>query len=321
MLRTVGVVGIFAIACGHDGGGISATDYAGQEAAAFCDYEVRCGLFANQTSCISYGAIYVDPSFSMLVDSGKVTFDGNAAQACLDALSTVPCDQTQMAARVTPSACNDIVTGTVAMSGTCEQNAECQSDACVLPDCGSACCTGSCGAAQAPAGSGEPCVTRACDVGLACSETSQTCVPLGGSGAGCMLTEDCSYGLGCVGGECATLPAIGDPCPDGECADLGAVCNAQATCVMVGLPGAPCATAEDCSPFAACNGTTCVALPTVGQPCATACSDGSYCTGNDGSGSGTCIAPAGNGAACTRGPQCASHYCGSGGCEAAPVCI
>ena len=316
MLRAFGVVGIFAIACSHDNGGISAADYAAQEAAAFCDYEVRCGLFADQTSCVSYGVIYVDPGFLTLVESGKVNYDGAAAQSCLDALSTVPCDQTQMAARVTPTACTEIVIGTVAMSGTCEQNAECESAACVLPDCGSACCTGSCGAAQAPAGTGEPCVTRACDVGLTCNETMGTCAPLGGSGAGCMLDDDCAYGLGCPGGECAPLPAIGDPCPNGECADLGAVCNAQKLCVMVGLPGAPCASALDCSPYAACNGTTCVAQPTVGQPCTSACSDGSYC------GSGTCVARGGSGAACITGAQCASRYCGSdGACADAPVCI
>ncbi len=316
MLRALGVVGIFAIACSHDGGGISASDYAAQEAAAFCDYEVRCGLFADQPSCISFETIYVDPSFLMLVDSGKVTFDGNAAQACLDAISTTPCDGTQMAARITPSACNAIVVGTVAMSGACEQSAECQSGACVVPDCGSACCTGSCGAAQAPAGSGEPCLTRACDVGLACNETSETCVALGGSGAGCMYFDDCAYGLGCAGGECAPLPAIGAPCPDGECADVGAVCNEQATCVMVGLPGSPCATDDDCAPYVTCNGTSCVTNPTLGQPCTTTCSDGSYC------GSGTCVAPAGSGAACTLDAQCASRYCGgSAGCEAAPVCI
>jgi len=318
------LVGIFAFACSHDGGGLSASDYAAQAAQALCDWEVRCGLFADQTSCLMYGQTQIGSGLQQLIDSGKATFDGDAAQACLDAIASTSCDVTQMGVRVEPSACLHYVDGTVATGSACEQNAECQSGACAIADCGSACCTGSCIAAQAPAGSGEPCVTRPCDTGLTCDQTSGTCVPLGGSGAGCGLPDQCAYGLGCAGGMCKPLPAVGEMCPDGLCADLGAVCNAAGTCVMYGLPGAPCEIDQDCSPYATCDVAMgkCTALPTLGQTCETACSDGSYCNVPDGgSGVGTCTAPAPDGAPCTRDPQCASHYCGDTGCQAQPVCI
>jgi hypothetical protein len=320
MLRTLGAVSIVvsgvAIGCSGHGGGLSPSQYTAEAAQALCDYEVRCGLFADQAGCLAFGQTAPDATLQPLLDSGKATFDGVAAQACLDAISTVPCDQTQMAARVVPDACSRFVRGTVAMGGACEQNAECQSGACDVPDCGSACCSGTCGAAQAPGGSGDPCATRACDAGLACSTASDTCVPLAGSGAGCTLPSDCDYGLGCAGGICQPLPAVGQPCAAGQCADVGAVCNASGTCVMLGLPGAPCTTAADCSPYATCdvaNGT-CAALPTAGQACTTECSDGSYCNG-------TCMVPGSDGAPCTRDGQCASRYCGGSACAPAPVCI
>src|SRR6185503_12522943 len=50
MVRTLALVGIFAFACSHDSGGIAAGDYAAQAAQALCDYEVRCGLFADPMS-------------------------------------------------------------------------------------------------------------------------------------------------------------------------------------------------------------------------------------------------------------------------------
>lgn len=324
MVRTAGVVAILAFACSHDGGGLSASSYAAQAAQALCDYEVRCGLFADQASCLVYGQTQIGDSFQQLLDSGKATFDGNAAQACLDALANLSCDNTQMSVRTEPPGCLHIVTGTVATGSDCEQSDECQSGACAIPDCSSACCTGSCVAAQAPAGSGEPCATRPCDTGLVCDQTSSTCVALAGSGAGCTLFDQCDYGLGCAGGMCKPLPAIGQMCPDGICADVGAVCNAAGTCMMVGLPGAPCATAEDCSPYATCDVAmgTCTALPTVGQPCQTGCSDGSFCNIADGgSGVGTCTALGSNGASCTRDTECASHNCADTGCQAQPVCI
>jgi hypothetical protein len=322
MLRALGIVGIVAIACNHgNGGGIAPADYATEAANAVCDYDVRCGLFADQASCLAYGLVSVDAGFLMLLDSGKATFDGNAAQACLDWISNRSCDQTQMDARVEIAACSQFVVGTVAMNGACEQNAECVSGACATADCQQACCTGTCVAAEGPAGSGDPCVTRSCDSSLACSMAG-VCVPLGGSGAGCMLSSDCDFGLGCPAGECAPLPAIGDPCPTGECADIGAVCDDASMCVMVGLPGAPCTTNDDCSKYAECNGTTCVAQPTLGQPCDVGCSDGSYCNIPDGgSGVGTCDALGSDGDPCTRDAQCTSFNCGDTGCLPAAVCI
>jgi hypothetical protein len=230
-----------------------------------------------------------------------------------------------MSARELSPSCSQILVGAVGTDGACEQNAECQSGACALPDCGSACCAGTCEAAEAPAGSGEPCVTRDCDTGLACNVDTETCTPLVGSGGGCMFSQDCDYGLGCAGGECAPLPAVGDPCPNHVCADVGAICNAQGTCVMVGLPGAACGTNADCSIYMRCNGTTCEALPTVGEPCTIAtsygCSDGSFCAVPDGSNAGTCTAPGSNGASCANGDQCTSAYCATDNtCEAPPVC-
>jgi hypothetical protein len=322
MLRALGVVGIVSFACTHPGGGIAPADYAADAANALCDYEVRCGLFADQPSCLAFGQTKVDPTFELLVASGRVTFDGVAAQACLDAIAATPCDQTQEAARVLPDACSRYLVGTGAMGSACEQNAECESGMCALADCQQACCSGTCTADQAPAGSGDPCITRPCEPDLACSQNTGTCVALGEMGDVCMLPSDCDFGLSCVADECQPLPAVGQPCLDGQCADVGAVCSESSTCVMVGLPGAACATNVDCSQFTECNGTTCIALPTLGQPCDDGCSDGSYCNIPDGSGTGTCTALGSDGTSCTISSQCANGLCdGSGACSSPPLCI
>ncbi|HEY1812066.1 MAG TPA: hypothetical protein VGG74_06895 [Kofleriaceae bacterium] len=322
MLRALGVVGIVALGCTHSGASISPADYAADAANALCDYEVRCGLFADQASCVAYGQTMVDPTFEMLVASGKVTFDGSVAQECLDAIVGTSCDQTQMTARILPDACSHYLVGTVAMGSACEQNAECQSGACAIGDCQQACCTGTCAAVQAPAGSGDPCITRPCEPDLTCSTNTGTCAALGGMSDACALPTDCDFGLGCAGGECQPLPAVGQPCLDGQCADVGAVCNEAGTCVMVGLPGAACATDADCSQFAECNGTTCVAFPMLGESCDAGCSDGSYCNIADGgSGSGTCTALGSDGTPCTVSSECANGYCPSGTCETPPLCL
>jgi hypothetical protein len=326
MVRPLAVVGIVAtLGCSHHGSTSDLTpdQYATQVPAALCTYEVRCGLFADQASCLAYDLITVDANFAAVVASGKTTFDPDEAQACLDATTNLPCDQTTEGARVTADACTKVVTGTGSAGDACSQNAECASASCEIPDCQQECCQGMCIAAQAPAGLGEPCVTRMCDTGLQCSADTQTCAPLSTAGTSCMLSDECAYGLGCANGTCKMLPLVGEPCPDQVCAELGATCDASSTCAMVGLPGAACMISEDCSPYVTCDETTdlCEALPTLGEPCTTACSDGSFCNLEDGSG-GSCTAPGPDGATCKRNAECANEYCDDNGmCMTPAVCI
>jgi hypothetical protein len=323
------VLAVSLAACSGGGGGIALADLQTKSLDARCSFLVRCGLFADADSCHKFFIITDDPSAQAAVDMHKSNYDGGNAKACLDAIAAASCDQTQQDSREQPEPCKHIFTGTGAMGDACAFDAECSSNNCVIPTTATgACPQGMCGAEVPLAKVGESCNMVDCEPGLFCNAQT-TCANLVASGGACDFSSDCDYGLGCVGATgaatCKALPLIGSACPDMQCAEIGANCNAQMTCVALGLPGDPCMGDGDCTFFGHCDTTMskCADFPTRGMPCDSICSDDSWCQIPMGMTMGTCAAPQANGATCTGNDQCTTHFCNGspGTCADPAVCI
>src|SRR6476661_8399625 len=99
---------LFMVGCG----GIDIQDFQSEAVHARCEYLARCGLFPSQNACKEhYDATSVEStSVIAAVDAGKVKYDEDLAEDCIDDLRDASCSQ---AAQLNP-ACDDIFTGTVA---------------------------------------------------------------------------------------------------------------------------------------------------------------------------------------------------------------
>lgn len=303
------------------GGGIAARDFAKELRDAECDLRVRCGELASIASCDGFFPVGSETVLLAELAGGKVTYDRDRAEQCVNAIKDASCDGTTKEARETPPACHELVSGTGAVGVTCFTNEECASAACALPTCTQACCAGTCHAAEPPGAAGDPCATRACGAGLTCDNTKQ-CVALFAAGAPCTLFTDCDYGLGCLGdpGVCGPMPHLGDACPDGQCAELGSYCTTAKLCAPVGLLGDACTTSSDCSRYYTCDpqSLACTRLPIAGETCSGPCSDGSHCAST----TTTCTALLANGGSCTVDSACETSYCDPTAkvCAAVPIC-
>jgi len=212
--------------------------------------------------------------------------------ACAQALAATTCDS--FLAGDTPQECLPLA-GPGATGTTCEFAAQCASAFCAIAP-NSVC--GTCQTAPVP---GSSCAAQGCGPTMVCAAATQQCVVPLEAGGSCSRGAPCGEGLACVG---ATMTTPG-------------TCTAQATTV-----GATCdpqrKTGPDCSAAAglACDTTTkmCVMQPIVAAPMAcglvagvdTRCSAAASCEIPTGQTTGTCVAPAADGAACdiTNGPDC-----------------
>ena len=324
-------------ACGGGSGSVTLADYPQAFKDAYCRYLARCGEFPDVATCETANIgfnFHIDPSSQAAVDMNKVIFDGDQAAACLDAFGAQTCDSTDESGRSLPASCQNAVRGTVGSGGACAMNAECKSQTCDVPGCGSACCQGTCtgDAPPAPGGAGTSCTSSSnCTSGNYCDFTAMQCAALKPAGATCQSTSECAYGLGCAGTTtrtCKTLPALGEACPDLVCRDAGQYCSSAGTCMKVGLAGAACASVAECSAYYPCDTTAmkCTKGPTSGQACTTGqrCFDqDTFCDTT--ATAPTCIMLQPDGGACTSSSQCENDNCdmtgSSGVCTTPAVCI
>jgi hypothetical protein len=319
-------------ACGSDGGGsVSYDQFAAQFDSAYCEYEVRCGLFPDQATCESANnglTIVSDPSVGSAIAAGKIVFDGAAASRCLSEFAASSCDQTQ--ARQTPADCLAVAHGTVGSGGACAASAECISQVCEIPSCSMACCQGTClgDAPPSQAPTNGACVTSSqCVAGDYCDLQTSTCQPFVAAGSACSEASACPPGYGCAGQPqvCKVLPGTGSACPDHICADVGDHCNGSGVCVHDGLPGDACTSSSDCSPFYQCDPSTmkCASGPRLGSACDSGtCFDAhTYCTGELGSAMPVCTPAGSDGAPCEFTDQCLSGHCNAGVCATPAVCF
>lgn len=325
-----GVVLVVVFGCGDNLTGTPLEDFDAERARARCDQLVRCGLFTDDATCATFFRKRPDADLVAALAAGVVRYEGVNAKQCNDELAAMSCDTSARDARIRTEACERMFVGTIAAGAQCAFDDECASGSCNIPVCPEACCRGTCRVAHETRAIGAACeIDGDCADDAFCGE-DLVCHALVSVGGLCEDDTECEYRLGCIGaselmaGNCRELPLVGEPCPYLRCAELGAVCTAARMCVALGLPGAPCASAADCSPFARCDlaGGVCVDVPTLAMPCTSSCGGEAWC---DFAVSGTCEPPKQNGAPCGSDDQCASLDCQQGpafdSCGDRPLCF
>ena len=332
MLRFFAVLAVTAVACSRS---IALSDLDQEMQQARCEHLVRCKLVPDEASCLAFTQPPPDPSLAAAVAAHKVTYDGELARQCVDAIAAQGCDVTARDAHISPAACSAMLSGHVADGDSCSIDTECASGTCTLPvtcpDTG--CCVGQCRATQDPATVGGACNrARDCQAGLVCGEDLICHVPTS-EGQACRSDRECSDGLACVEvtdmpGTCHPLPHDGERCPFQRCASENLRCDAATnTCVAVGTLGAPCTTPIDCSIYLECdaNSHMCREFPRLGMPCDGTCIDDSFCMLDSSGLTGTCVALLPNNSPCFGDQSCVSGFCPDGpvfrSCVDLPVCF
>lgn len=274
---------------------VSAETACNDVATALCEKIESCAsllskvVYADKETCIARNKINCVSSFDA---PGTSATPSRASQCARDAKSA-SCDD--LLGRTPPESCRTLP-GTLDDGAACGHDAQCKNKLCRLAD------SSSCGA----------------------------CSSLGGPGATCERDDECDYGASCVGGKCATRGKVGAACSD------SAPCLATLTCVggVCAAPltaGAPCtfkASENACDQINGyyCHPKTnvCTAFGTAppGGQCEFTADKAVVCTASDckrasGEQTGSCIAPAADGAACddAAGPKCmAPARCTKGVC-------
>jgi hypothetical protein len=305
-VRHFAAVAIVLAGCGGGGsssGSVSLQDLPARAADVFCGAEAKCGEFPDKASC----ALSVTSNLGQLqadVATGKVTYDGAQARACLDSLSAAAAAGNQLfvsswsigvdgcrfsgARERPPAACALAFVGNVAEGGVCFVGLECASQNCALVHCSTAaCCAGTCAPAESPIGSvavGGACTSiDQCVPDAFCGDvpggTGAVCSALQPAGAACPTEVECEAGTVCYGGSttngqlsCVKPPGEGEPCTDFTCDLRTDFCDPTTLkCTPRVAPGAACTPIGDegCVHYARCDETTskCVARGKVGDPC------------------------------------------------------
>jgi hypothetical protein len=298
------------VACSSSSGGsadggttVSAAQAASDGASAFCARAQACAPAYVQlewgdvaTCSTRFGAQLV----GTLASTGT-SDTPSQIEACAKALPTISCDD--LLGNSTPAPCR-AMPGSLANGAVCGDDSQCSGGHCKVPS----------------------------------QQTCGVCTTFAAAGASCTLDGDCDNGLTCFGGTCVTPVASGGACDTTSHPCLPTLaCNAG-TCGTPGAAGASCdPTATDtCDNLHGvfCDGATskCVtaAFAQTGAPCGYVSGTLTICLAGPGnaeaeckglsatSPTGTCQAPAADGASCnaTTGPFClAPSVCVNGACQ------
>jgi len=346
-------------ACGsgsssNSGSGISFEQLPAKYAAAACTAYAHClgpifDLYFNGVDCTELTTQRLNNGTFALVqqkiEQGTVTYDATKAQACLDAVAALTCDDLLL--RDHPE-CIAALDGTVALAGDCDIDEECKGSAICKSSSGT--CPGTCSALLT---AGQTCSEDGdCDNGLQCSSETRLCVKPATLGGTCDYgSPPCGPGLICLGknddamtpGKCYNATAALSASVDAACdPTLGTLCKSGLSCiadsydataaqvvwkcVQAGTyaagqackPGFPdaCTAGNYCQTGTGALALTgiCAAIPDAKQPCGAGfgaqCQTGAVCV------AGLCQNYAANGVSCTGDEMCYSQYCGtSSGCE------
>lgn len=241
-------------------------------------------IYGDVATCVTRGELGCNADVSA---AGSNTTNANLG-SCAAAYSDASCESLINAA---PDAC--IVPGERGDGEACAASAQCQSTHCNTG-------TSNCGTCAPLSAAGGPCDTGDdCENGLVCA-SSVCAVPVAAGGA-CTESAQCSGFLICKGGTCATPGAAGQPCtPSASDCDFtqALYCDpASSTCKLIQFAG---------------PGESCGLVDNT----LVACSGGGDCSGSP---TGTCTAPAADGASCSpaeTGPNCVPPAeCVNGSCQ------
>lgn len=207
------------------------------------------------------------------VSAGHVLYDPDHLSECVDGIRALSCD---VLTHTFPQPCVDVLDGNVAIGEPCTITAECE---------GAAFCSGA-------------------DI------CPSTCAALLAEGASCNGDDQCSDGLGCIGGKCTAASRAGEDCggTSGKVCALGFNCKG-ATDTDIGS----CVTNAEIQ--VGDEGDAC-------EPGGALCKDGLSCV-FAGNGAFHCEAAVASGEACHLGlpGQCPNEqYCDSTEITAASTC-
>lgn len=222
---------LLALAACEEGPTIKLADFTGAVHAAYCSLYVGCGLIDDVSTCHELDlAVGPDPALVAAARSGELGYDPRAAAVCVAGISATSCDRSE--AFDPPDACRDVFTEAPGAAPRCAR----------------------------PPHLGESCATDPSCIDSTCHPATLTCVQSTPLGSPCASSDECELGV-CTG-TCTLLPHTSEACmPDASpaCAAIGELCSeATQTCVPVGLAGASCTSAADCSPFYVCDTARCV---------------------------------------------------------------
>ncbi len=297
-MRVALLVLVVAAACGghHDGGpdasgdvtsGLSLGDFVTMRHDAICAEQVACSAMPDTATCDAVLAIDTTELETVVADviAGTVTYDGNAATACLAYLQ----GGCTFAGFHVPSPCDTVFDGTLAIGAACNEDEDCTGyvagrATCVATtttcDRTTACCAGSCTATAAKGALGSPCTGPTCGSGLYCSDMTSTCTAIATTaGMSCYGFDGCADPMYCDAlsgsdGICTNAAASGDVCEPTAtlpCVEDSDYCDVEtAMCTPKAAIGHACSATVPCVGFANCDVTgLCIAIPTQGQPCFT----------------------------------------------------
>jgi len=278
---------VVVVACGGtDGDASISPDTACNDAAsALCDKVQECApflstvLFTDRDSCVSRFKINCASSFNA---TGTSATPERVAKCARDARTT-SCED--ILGRTLPETCRTV-------PGALEDGAACGHDS--------------------------QCKNRLCRIGT--NSACGACSSLGAAGAACERQEDCDYELTCVDKKCVAYAKAGTACSPTQPCHPTLSCSGG-VCAIPLAAGAACTFKVGENPCDALNGqychprnSVCTAIGTApaGGQCelslekVTSCTGGSECKIPQGSTTGPCVAPAGDGAACNdeSGPKC-----------------
>lgn len=263
---------------------------------AFCQKFSSCASafvqsqYGDEATCEARFKLSVLPSLTATGTGATAT----QYESCAGDLGGTSCED--LLDRNLPKSCQTVA-GTLADGSPCGVDAQCTNRLCRIAN------GQTCGVCSSLAAAGGACTADSqCDVGLKCS--SGSCVAFGAAGASCNDTHPCKATLYC--NDAGTCAAPGE---------------AGAACTTVGLVGCDLLAGLWCAPSKVCTKLDSAA---AGKPCGlidsnyTICTGGSTCRMATGQVSGTCEAPAADGAACddAKGPTClAPATCANGLCR------
>lgn len=267
---------------------MSEVDFMRESLSLMCENLARCGIVADETSCVAGLA----PEGGFPTSLGpNVTFDRRKAAECVDALRAGSCQSGDLFGAVAIGACIQALHGTVPSGGSCVNDIECESSDCAVDaSCAQQCCAGTC---QPKWPAGDACAlfdydpATMCPAGSSCSCLTGTCScrPRVADGERCYTSLDCADGSICAisnTGTCQKPLAAGSTCDPRVlyACDVGLGCDpATERCAAKLRVGERC-TVEgmDCVVFAECVDSTCTALPGDGEVCSGRCALGYECT-------------------------------------------
>ena len=220
-----------SFSCG--GGSIPVDELPARYATALCTALQNCvgpaafSLFLGGANCVDLTTKRLENgTFALMqqkITAGTIRYDGNKAQACFDALSSLTCDG--LLQRDQP-ACLAALDGVVALGGDCDINEECAGSAICQSSTGT--CPGKCAALLS---AGLACSADGdCASGLQCSSETSLCVKPAVVGDACEYgSPPCSPGLLCLGkDETAKTPGVCRSAADAFSAAAGAACDPAA---------------------------------------------------------------------------------------------